>query len=91
MEMGTDVYVYRGWSGKIILPGRAVDGTRNADGPAPDGEEYFAMALFLLQRDGEMEKAFSITAARQEQFYGNVSIRESQGIQESRCGIRKII
>lgn len=76
---------------KLFAWSCAVDGTRNADGPAPDGEEYFAMALFLLQRDGEMEKAFSITAARQEQFYGNVSIRESQGIQESRCGIRKII
>lgn len=34
----------------------AVDGTRNADGPAPDGEEYFAMALFFASRrwgDGE--------------------------------------
>ncbi|MGN0351876.1 MAG: glycosyl hydrolase family 8 [Roseburia sp.] len=27
-----------------------VDGTRNADGPAPDGEEYFAMALFFASR-----------------------------------------
>ncbi len=34
----------------------AVDGTRNADGPAPDGEEYFAMALFFASKrwgDGE--------------------------------------
>ena len=34
----------------------ALDGTRNADGPAPDGEEYFAMALFFASRrwgDGE--------------------------------------
>ena len=28
----------------------ALDGTRNADGPAPDGEEYFAMALFFASR-----------------------------------------
>ena len=25
----------------------ATDGTKNADGPAPDGEEFFAMALFF--------------------------------------------
>ena len=34
----------------------AVDGTRNADGPAPDGEEFFAMALFFASHrwgDGE--------------------------------------
>lgn len=34
----------------------ALDGTRNADGPAPDGEEYFAMALFFASHrwgDGE--------------------------------------
>ena len=32
------------------------DGTRNSDGPAPDGEEYYAMALFLASErwgDGE--------------------------------------
>ncbi len=34
----------------------AVDGTRNAYGPAPDGEEFFAMALFFASHrwgDGE--------------------------------------
>ncbi|NLL38846.1 MAG: xylanase [Clostridiales bacterium] len=34
----------------------ALDGTRNAQGPAPDGEEYFAMALFFASHrwgDGE--------------------------------------
>lgn len=87
----TYMYIEDGPGKNYFVWSCAVDGTRNADGPAPDGEEYFAMALFLLQRDGEMEKAFSITAARQERFYGNVFIRESQGIRESRCGIRKII
>ena len=69
----------------------AVDGTRNADDRHRMEKNILQWRSFLLQRDGEMEKAFSITAARQEQFYGNVSIRESQGIRESRCGIRKII
>ncbi|MDR0915944.1 MAG: xylanase [Oscillospiraceae bacterium] len=34
---------YFAWSCKL-------DGTRNADGPAPDGEEYFAMALLFAER-----------------------------------------
>ncbi|GAA0348999.1 glycosyl hydrolase family 8 [Bacillus horti] len=36
----------------------APDGTRNYDGPAPDGEEYFALALFFASHrwgDGEHE------------------------------------
>lgn len=34
----------------------SLDGTKNADGPAPDGEEFFAMALFFASHrwgDGE--------------------------------------
>lgn len=39
------------------------DGTRNSDGPAPDGEEYFAMALFLASRRwGEGEGIFRYSA-----------------------------
>ncbi|MDR0906574.1 MAG: xylanase [Oscillospiraceae bacterium] len=34
---------YFAWSCKT-------DGTRNSDGPAPDGEEYFAMALLFAER-----------------------------------------
>ena len=35
------------------------DGTRNADGPAPDGEEFFAMALFFAaHRFGNGEGIF---------------------------------
>ncbi len=87
-------YMYiEGWvREKIILPGRVLSMVQETrTGPAPMEKNILGWRSFLLQRDGEMEKAFSITAARQEQFYGNVSIRESQGIQESRCGIRKII
>jgi len=35
------------------------DGTRNANGPAPDGEEYFALALFFAShRWGDGEKPY---------------------------------
>ena len=36
------------------------DGTRNAQGPAPDGEEYFAMALFFAsKRWGDQASPFN--------------------------------
>ena len=43
------------------------DGTRNADGPAPDGEEFFAMALFFASHrwgDGEGIFAYSEEAKK---------------------------
>ncbi len=41
----------------------ALDGTRNSDGPAPDGEEYFAMALFFAShRWGDREPPYDYSA-----------------------------
>ena len=43
------------------------DGTKNADGPAPDGEEFFAMALFFASHkwgDGEGIFAYSAEAKK---------------------------
>lgn len=41
----------------------AVDGTKNANGPAPDGEEFFAMALFFAShRWGDGEGIFEYSA-----------------------------
>ena len=40
-----------------------LDGSKNADGPAPDGEEYFAMALFFASaRWGDGEGIFNYGA-----------------------------
>ena len=40
-----------------------LDGTHNSDGPAPDGEEYFAMALFMAAaRWGDGEGLFDYSA-----------------------------
>ncbi len=45
----------------------APDGTRNSEGPAPDGEEYFAMALFFAShRWGEGEGIFAYATEAQE-------------------------
>lgn len=64
----------------------ATDGSKNAEGPAPDGEEYFAMALFLRQIAGEMEPEYFTMQMRRGQFCGNASTRESRGIRGNRCG-----
>ncbi len=43
----------------------ATDGRKNAQGPAPDGEEYFAMALFFASErwgDGEAPFDYSVQA-----------------------------
>lgn len=42
-----------------------LDGTKNAQGPAPDGEEYFAMALFFASKrwgDGKAPFDYSVKA-----------------------------
>ena len=92
MSYGMMVCISRMVRGRIILSGRVLSMVQETRTDRRRTEKNILQwRSFLLQRDGEMEKAFSITAARQERFYGNVFIRESQGIRESRCGIRKII
>lgn len=45
----------------------ALDGTRNFEGPAPDGEEYFAMALFFAaHRFGDGEGILNYTKEAKE-------------------------
>ena len=44
-----------------------VDGSRNSDGPAPDGEEFYAMALFFAShRWGDGEGIFNYSAEAKE-------------------------
>ena len=44
-----------------------IDGSPNSDGPAPDGEEYYAMALFMAAaRWGNGEGSFNYTARARE-------------------------
>ena len=50
--------IYKGYFAWSVKP----DGTHNAEGPAPDGEEYFAMALFFAgARWGDGEEPFNYT------------------------------
>ena len=51
---------YFAWSVRL-------DGRHNAEGPAPDGEEYFAMALFMASaRWGDGEGSFNYSARARE-------------------------
>ena len=52
----TYMYLEEGPNQGYFCWSNQTDGTKNADGPAPDGEEYFAMALFFASHrwgDGE--------------------------------------
>lgn len=52
----TNMYMTEGHSAGYFAWSCSPDGTKNAHGPAPDGEEYFAMALFFASHrwgDGE--------------------------------------
>ena len=52
----TYMYMDEGYNEGYFAWSCATDGTKNADGPAPDGEEFFAMALFFASHrwgDGE--------------------------------------
>lgn len=43
----TYMWMETGWNEGYFAWSCATDGKKNADGPAPDGEEFFAMALFF--------------------------------------------
>ena len=52
----TYMYMEEGWNSGYFAWSCKTDGTKNAYGPAPDGEEFYAMALFFASKrwgDGE--------------------------------------
>jgi len=52
----TYMYLDSGWNQGYFAWSCRTDGTKNANGPAPDGEEFFAMSLFFASKrwgDGE--------------------------------------
>ncbi len=56
----TNMYLYEGRCQGYFACSCAPDGTKNAYGPAPDGEEYFAMALiFASHRWGDGEGIYN--------------------------------
>jgi len=56
----TNMYLSEGRNQGYFCWSNSPDGSKNADGPAPDGEEYFAMALlFASHRWGDGEGIFN--------------------------------
>ena len=57
-----------------------LDGTRNSEGPAPDGEEFFAMALFFASnRWGDGECIFNYSKEARELLWNCVHKGEEPG------------
>lgn len=55
----------------------ALDGSKNANGPAPDGEEYFAMALiFASHRWGDGEGIFNYSKEAKELLHSMIRVEE---------------
>lgn len=58
----TNMYLDKGPMAGFFCWSNQTDGTKNADGPAPDGEEYFALTLFFAaERWGNGEGIFNYT------------------------------
>ena len=59
----TYMFIENGPNKNYFVWSCGLDGSKNADGPAPDGEEYFAMALFFASaRWGDGEGIFNYGA-----------------------------
>lgn len=82
----TYMYMTEGWNEGYFAWSCGTDGSRNADGPAPDGEEFYAMALFLLPIGGETGKGFSTTPSRPERFSGPACTRGRTAARAIPCG-----
>ena len=69
----------------------STDGKKNAYGPAPDGEEYFAMALFFAShRWGDGEGIFAYGREARDILKACLH-KGKEGERDVLCGIRKII
>lgn len=63
----TYMYMTEGWNEGYFAWSCGTDGSRNADGPAPDGEEFYAMALFFAShRWGDGEGIFNYSQQARE-------------------------
>ncbi|MDZ7835984.1 MAG: glycosyl hydrolase family 8 [Alkalibacterium sp.] len=76
---------YFGWRASL-------DGEKMSDGPAPDGEEFFAMTLFMAsKRWGDRMKNRSTTVNRQGTYFESACTKARTVERAIRCGNRKII
>lgn len=64
------------------------DGTRISQGPAPDGEEFFAMALFFASKRWGTVRNLIIILSRPERYCMLVYIKLKQEM-ATQCGTRK--
>lgn len=76
----THMYMDRGENAGYFAWSCQTDGRKNAWGPAPDGEEYFAMALFFASnRWGDGEGIFDYAREARQILYDCIHKGESPG------------
>ena len=86
----TNMYMAEGENKHYFAWSVATDGSKNADGPAPDGEEFFAMALIFAGHrwgDGEGIYDYSLMAKNllrdcihHEELYGGHNMWNADGL-----------
>ena len=69
----------------------ATDGKKNAYGPAPDGEEFFAMALLFASHRWGTAREYSTTRRKPAIYFMHVYIRVRTEDWVSLCGTERII
>lgn len=80
----TYMYMDEGKNSGFFAWSCALDGSKNAYGPAPDGEEYFAMALiFAANRWGNGEGIFDYEAQAKAILHDMVHKGENDGVGRS--------
>ena len=87
----TYMYMESGENAGYFAWSCATDGTKNSYGPAPDGEEFFAMALFSPRHAGETEREYTHIPGRPGRSFMTAFIREKSRGQAGQCGIRKTV
>lgn len=84
----TYMYMTEGENAGYFAWSCGTDGTRNADGPAPDGEEFFAMALFFAShRWGDGEGIFAYSEEAKKLLHTCIH-KEKTEKRDVPCGIR---
>lgn len=74
----TYMYLKTGANRGFFCWSNALDGTKNAQGPAPDGEEFFAMALiFASHRWGDGEGIFNYSREAKELLHDMIRVEET--------------
>lgn len=87
----THMYLTEGENAGYFAWSCHTDGSKNSDGPAPDGEEFFAMSLFLRPTAGVPAKGYWITLPGHGASCTHVYTKAKKPVPDFPCGTPKTI